>query len=122
MLKKGDILIKGDIGVPGDGQGKDPSPVVQLVAMDGNIVIDSPSGANVHAALTAVNGNILVKTSRPQIFGALAMKSFDISSASQGADINYNQTLAALPGATDENLSEKNLLCGTMDPVPFLLR
>ncbi|HEY9069564.1 MAG TPA: hypothetical protein VIV61_04865 [Candidatus Ozemobacteraceae bacterium] len=120
VLEKGNIVISNTINAT---IGSDFN-VLQLVTLDGDIKLDI--NGPVQAGLTAAKGVVTVTNKgRPQIKGAVAMKQFDVSSASQGADLEYAPSLAALPGIEDsaqEDDSEKALLTYNVDPTPLQLK
>jgi len=120
VLEKGNITISNKINATFGSTFK----VLQLVTLNGNIILDI--NGPVQAGLTAPNGCVTVSNKgRPQIKGAVAMKRFDISSASQGADLEYATSLAALPGldqTSQDDSSEKALLSFNVDPTPLQLK
>lgn len=118
VLEKGDITISNRINATDGSNFK----VLQLVTLDGNITLDI--NGPVQATLTAPKGRVTVTNNgRPQIKGAVAMKRFDISSASQGAELEYALPLAALPDqTTSDEMSEKDLLSFTINPTPLQLK
>ncbi|HOY67008.1 MAG TPA: hypothetical protein PLP29_08965, partial [Candidatus Ozemobacteraceae bacterium] len=120
VLEKGDIVISNTI----NGTTGSDFNVLQLVTLDGDIKLDI--NGPVQAGLTAAKGTVTVTNKgRPQIKGAVAMKNFDLSSASQGADLEYAPSLAALPNIEDssqEDNSEKPLLTFNVDPTPLQLK
>ncbi|HNW36966.1 MAG TPA: hypothetical protein PKM25_18650 [Candidatus Ozemobacteraceae bacterium] len=120
VLEKGNITISNKINATFGSTFN----VLQLVTLDGNITLDI--NGPVQAGLTARNGCVTVSNKgRPQIKGAIAMKRFDISSASQGADLEYAPSLAALPDQdqiSQDDSSEKALLSFNVDPTPLQLK
>ncbi|HQG27503.1 MAG TPA: hypothetical protein PLY73_03025, partial [Candidatus Ozemobacteraceae bacterium] len=117
VLEKGNILISNKINATVGSEFK----VLQLVTLDGDITLDI--NGPVQAALTAPKGRVTVTDNgRPQIKGAVAMKRFDISSASQGAELEYALPLAALPEQTADEMSEQDLLSFTLNPTPLQLK
>lgn len=117
VLEKGDIVIKNTINATNGTEFK----CLQLVTLDGDITLDI--NGPVQAALTAPKGRVTVTDNgRPQIKGAVAMKRFDISSASQGAELEYALPLAALPEQTADETSEQDLLSFTLNPTPLQLK
>lgn len=118
VLEKGNIIIRHNI----NGTSGPDFKVLQLVTLDGDITLDI--NGPVQAVLTAPKGRVTVTdTGRPQIKGAVAMKHFDVSSASQGAELEYVTSLAALPDqAAQDDSSEQGLLSYTLDPTPLQLK
>lgn len=117
VLEKGSIIVSNEINATSGSKFK----VLQLVTLDGDITLDI--NGPVQASLTAPKGRVIVtNTGRPQIKGAVAMKLFDISNASQGADLEYAMPLAALPDQTADDLSEKDLLTFSLNPNPLQLK
>ena len=118
VLKKGNIRIEHQIeAVPAGGH----TPVLQLVTLEGDILINT--NQTIDAALIAPKGAVRIGTSgRPTINGAMAMQTLPLSSASQGADLNYRPELATLPNATDPSRSEQPLLAFSGAPNLLILQ
>ncbi len=121
IIERGDLLIAKEIdggqyeGKAGDEREETPKFTLQLVALDGNIMIGA---AKVDASLTA-NGKILFGKEKPVIRGSLAMKHYDIQNASAGAELFYNQNLALESCSSPENLE---LLGFRLNPTPVYLK
>jgi hypothetical protein len=119
VLKRGSITVGAPIV-------SDSEKVLQLVTLGGGDIIISTEG-EVHAGLTAVEGSVKTTQHRARIFGCAAMHHFDISSASQGADLNYNPLLSIAPtfgGGVQptSDCPEKPLLAARLADQPVLLR
>jgi len=119
VLKRGNIIIRSSIL-------SDSGKVLQLVTLgDGDISIETDK--EVHAALTSVKGTVKSKTQRSRIRGSAAMHRFDISSASQGAELQYNPLLSVNPTFGEgiqptPNCPEKPLLAASLDESSIILR
>ena len=118
VLRKGNIRIEHAIVASGTATAK---PMLQLVALDGNITVST--NQSIDAALITPKGSVIIgNAGRPTINGAVAMQTFTVSSASQGADINYRPELAALPNHDDASRSEHPLLAISIDPNILILQ
>ena len=122
VLQKGDITIANQIDAK---TGTGNSNHLQLITLDGKITVDT--NQKVQAALLSRTGFVTIeKNVRATIHGAVAMKYFDLGSASQGANLEYDIDLAALPNlvasAVPDDLTEKKLLSFSVNPTPIFLK
>ncbi|MBI3039435.1 hypothetical protein HYY75_10375 [bacterium] len=117
VLQKGNVKINRSIG----SNAPSKNYALQIVAADGDIEVCG--NITVSSALVAKGTVRFNPSGRPTIKGAIAMGRFEILSASQGAVLDYNSKLAALPCDQNpsEELSEKPILCFSMDPSLFSL-
>lgn len=100
---------------PGDERKETPQYTLQLVVMDGNILLNTES---VDACLIA-NGKVLLKKNDSIIRGSIATKWFDVTNASAGAELYYNQNLS-LESCGKPN--ELELLGFKMNPTPVFIK
>jgi hypothetical protein len=129
ILEEGNIIIKQGIR-PSIGTPTRKSVTLQIVALNGNIILDTPTGAEIHANLIAYGPGAdtgkIVFSGRPKVIGGMAMrklvcKSEDLATF-RGADVAFYPALAALPQAAAEDVSEFPLLTFNFESSPVLLR
>ncbi|MFZ5953184.1 MAG: hypothetical protein ACOYXC_20945 [Candidatus Rifleibacteriota bacterium] len=126
VFEKGNIELRSSVGGTGC--------LLHLVTLDGNIEVDESIGGELHVSLIAAgsgsdSGQVKfpgsINSNLPIIRGNIAMqrlaKGSLSSSAARGVEIKYRKELAALPGKTAENMSEKALLMFGIDPDPELV-
>lgn len=128
VLEKGNIEIKNAIKSDGGDY------LLSLVALNGNVVIDSALGGELDISLTAAGdssdagqvrfaGNSGSPT--PKINGNVAMQRIGAGtlsgSVARGVEINYRKSLAALPGISADEGSEKPLLMYHLESNPRLV-
>lgn len=119
VLKKGTIRLQNELKSVPSGSGA--PPILQIGVLEGNIEVSTTQP--VQAALFAPKGSIIFGgAGRPNITGALAMRTFPITNASQGADVSYAPELAALPNQSSDQLSELPTLSISIDPDPVYLK
>jgi len=107
VLQKGNITVQNQIKAQ---NGVDKLPVLYLVTKNGDININY--NGTIDAAFMAKGKINIGNGGRPTITGALAMGRFDVSSASQGADLDYNTNLAAKPDIIDRDEGSEAPLLG----------
>ncbi len=124
VCEKGNIELRSTIG------GSDK--LLHLVALDGNIDVDVGGELNV-SLIAAGSGSDCgqvrfpgtVNSNLPVIRGNIAMqrlvKGSLATNAARGVEVKYRKELAALPGKTAENMSEKALLMFGIDSEPELI-
>lgn len=127
IVEEGDIFIRAPI-TPSEVVPIRKNVILQIVALNGNIHLETQSGAKVQAHLIANgDGNTtgkIIFAGRPRIIGALAMKRL-INTGTElegffGADLAYYPPLATLPQAPQET-SEFPLLGYQFENVPVIL-
>ena len=97
--------------------------LLHLVTLNGNIEIADNVGSEIFVSLVAAGnspdaGQVkfpgTINSSLPVIMGNIAMERLPKdalnNSSARGVSIKYNKELAALPGKTSDNMSEKSLL------------
>lgn len=115
VVDHGDLLIARNIDggnypeSPGDERGETPKFTLQIVAVDGNILVNS---GKIDACLIA-GGKVLFGKEAPIIRGSLATGYFDLKNASSGAELYYNQNLALESCASPDSVE---LLCFRLKP------
>lgn len=128
VLEKGNIEIKNSITDDGSDF------LLNLVALNGNIIIDSSLGGELDIALTASgessdSGQVKLagssSSATPKVNGNIAMRRMGAgslsSAAARGLEISYRKSLAALPGQEADEGSEKDLLMFNLDSNPRLV-
>lgn len=119
VLEKGNILVQNELKAVSTAE---KSAMLQLVTLDGDITLDT--NVKIEAAFAAPKGRVQIGTGgRPQVKGAMAMAKIDVTSASQGAVLEYQTDLAALPaGGGNTDSGEEKLLSFSLDPTLVLLK
>ncbi|MBU1106048.1 MAG: hypothetical protein KKB51_05210 [Candidatus Riflebacteria bacterium] len=121
ILDRGNLEITQDISggkypdTPGDERKETPQFTLQLVLLDGNILMNTDS---VDASLIA-NGKVLFKKNDAIIRGSVATKWFDVANASVGTELYYNQNLSLESCASPDDIE---LLGFKMDSTPVYLK
>ncbi len=116
LLERGAIMIRAPI----DGRGSaGKSPVIFSIATgDGDLTVETEG--RVDASLIAT-GRICIRKgdpSRVSVLGSVAGGKFDLGTASNGARLQYNPSLACLPPYADE----AGALSYSADPNPILIK
>ncbi|MFZ4441701.1 MAG: hypothetical protein ACOYOS_25120 [Syntrophales bacterium] len=117
VLQEGNFVIKHAI-TPTAG-GSPEKPLLQLVAMNGNIRIEANQPLDIHAALTSKGEVSFTGSQRPKIFGSVAMLDYNAEDHVNGAQIRYASNLAARPLRSEETGSEQGLLMFSVSPFPM---
>lgn len=127
IVEKGNIEIKNPIRADGG------EFLLNLVALNGNITIDSSLGGELDIALTACgngsDGQVKFpgnsSTNNIKINGNVAMHTIAggtlSTAAARGVEIVYNRKLSAMPGQTADEGSEKSLLMFDLKDLPQLV-
>lgn len=127
LLSHGGIVLeKGDIRVSNQVVADSGDFFLTLIALDGNIIIDSAIGGELDLALIAAGsgsdsgqvkfaGN--VNSSVPTINGNIAMQRINDleNQAARGVKIDYRQSLSALPRQVQVAGSEQSLLMFSLE-------
>lgn len=120
VLKKGDIRVSNRVVADGGDF------FLTLIALDGNIIIDSALGGELDLSLIAAGqssdrGQVKLSGNRsssvPTINGSIAMRRINDlkSNAARGVKINYRQSLSALPKQAQAANSEEPLLMFSLE-------
>ncbi len=128
VLEEGNIEIKNSIRADGGDF------MLNLVALNGSIIIDSSLGGELDVALTASgdssdSGQVKFagnsSSAITKVNGNIAMLRLGAGSlsiaAARGVEISYRKSLAALPGQESDEGSEKDLLMFNLDSNPKLV-
>ncbi len=127
VLERGNIEIKAPIRADGGNF------ILNLVTLNGNITVDSGLGGELETGLTAggIGNDGQVKfpgnssTNNIKINGNVAMHTIARgtvnTAAARGVEIVYDRKLAARPGQTDDEGSEKSLLMFDLKNMPQLV-
>lgn len=128
VVEQGSIELKNSVRADSGGF------LLNLVALNGNIIIDSSLGGELDVALTAAgngsdagqvkfagnSGSII-----PVIRGNVAMRTIAAgslsSAAARGVEIRYRRSLSAMPGQDSDEGSEKDLLMYDLQSLPRLV-
>jgi hypothetical protein len=135
LLSHGGIVVEGaDIIIENTVKGGADNFLLHLVALNGNIDVDSSVGGELSVSLIAAGdssdkGQVRFKgdinSNLPIIKGNLAMaklnKSNFAQNVSRGVEVKYSPELSALPGKISEEMSEKALLMFGIETKPELL-
>ncbi len=117
VLEKGNFIVQNQIKCQNEAA---KQPILHLVTKNGNITVNY--NGIVDASLTAKGKVTIGNSGRPNIRGSMAMSRFDVSSASQGADLDYNTALAAKPDLESTDVdSEAPLLSFAFEPLLEIL-
>lgn len=130
----GIVIESGNLALKNSVKAAAADYLLHLVVLDGNIeVAESIGGEQSVSLIAAGNGSDKgqvkffgsINSNVPIIKGNLAMqrlaKGSLSSNAARGVEVKYCKDLAALPGKTSENLSEKALLMFGLEPEPELI-
>ncbi len=129
LLESGDIVIRAALQRSPSGPERRTSALT-LATLDGNIILETPAGTNIHASLFAFapegSSAGLVRFQAPvAIEGSLAARGLFSSTAEiarfPGGRLQYNPLLAALPNSPDETGSEKPSLSFAFEPLLWSL-
>ncbi|HNV70776.1 MAG TPA: hypothetical protein PKO06_13835, partial [Candidatus Ozemobacteraceae bacterium] len=130
ILEKGDIVIRASLQRSPSAPER-RAAVLTLATLDGNIILETPTGTNVHASLFAFapDGSAAAGHVRFQapvaLDGSVAARGLFASTAEiarfPGGRLQYNPLLAALPNSSEEATSEKPTLTFAFEPLPWSL-